>query len=409
MNNEHPTQTDFNTAIFLHAKDLTKSDILCYHALGALGETAGCQAYQDEIATQAGLSGRQTQRSLKKLEEIGLISIDRSRRHHHSYHFTYPKPAAAANSACPVNTTHESPQSDKKPSNTLNTTKTNKSNTKKQLTLIENNNLQNLGSLDIDAQGNLKALDINPDLTQPFSSAPKLLKKYTPAQILILHDPEGEIAANLELWSETWRAGKANLVGLKPALIWCKIVEGQEPPLVEWPFEAIAVEVDDVLGEDDRETRGHGDKEQGGGGVGEYLGVEALSKPVGGSADWGDAEQGRESLETSPLTGGAVEAALGHPEAEIDPLADVWDGALSVLSGQMTRAAFATYLASSKLLSIEGNVYTIAAPGELIAEWIEHRLAGVIKRALVAVVGGGAVELKVIAGGKVSELGWGFV
>ncbi|OQY36763.1 MAG: hypothetical protein B6243_02330, partial [Anaerolineaceae bacterium 4572_5.2] len=69
------------------------------------------------------------------------------------------------------------------------------------------------------------------------------------------------------------------------------------------------------------------------------------------------------------------------------------------------RAAFSTYLASSKLLIIEGDVYTIAAPSELLAEWIEHRLAGVIERALGVVVGSGAVRLKVIVGGKVSELG----
>lgn len=71
----------------------------------------------------------------------------------------------------------------------------------------------------------------------------------------------------------------------------------------------------------------------------------------------------------------------------------------------MTRAAFSTYLASSKLLSVENDVYTITAPSELIAAWIEHRLAGVIERALSVVVGSGAVGFKVIAGGKVSELG----
>ena len=101
----------------------------------------------------------------------------------------------------------------------------------------------------------------------------------------------------------------------------------------------------------------------------------------------------------TPLLGdGGAEEGGGVSEAKIDPLADLWGEALAVLAGQMTRAAYGTYLASSKLASVEGNIYTIAAPSALIADWIAYRLSGVIKRALAVVAGNGAIEIKVIAG-----------
>jgi hypothetical protein len=76
-------------------------------------------------------------------------------------------------------------------------------------------------------------LGINPHLTQPFHRAPALIKKYTPAQILISHDPTGQIAANLAQWRIA-RDGGAE-INDTPALIWAKIVEGKAPPPVPNP------------------------------------------------------------------------------------------------------------------------------------------------------------------------------
>lgn len=112
--------------------------------------------------------------------------------------------------------------------NTATTTHLNKSSSStRQQVLIENDNAQNLGALDIEAQRSLAALGIRADLKQSFRSAPDLAQKHTPAEILMFHD-DGTIAGNLARWREAWDAGAD--VRDKPALIWAKIIEGQAPP-----------------------------------------------------------------------------------------------------------------------------------------------------------------------------------
>ena len=100
-----------------------------------------------------------------------------------------------------------------------------------QAVLIENHNQQNLGALDIQAQDCLEALGIRPDLKQPFRAAPDLVKNHTPAEVLMFHDPQGDISENLGRWRAAWDDGAT--IADKPALIWAKIVEGQAPPQPE--------------------------------------------------------------------------------------------------------------------------------------------------------------------------------
>jgi len=97
-----------------------------------------------------------------------------------------------------------------------------------QMTLIEEDHNQNLGALDIQAQQHLARLGINANLCQRFDTAPDLIREHTPAQILMFHDADGAIAANLARWREAWDNGA--LITARPALIWAKVVEGQQPP-----------------------------------------------------------------------------------------------------------------------------------------------------------------------------------
>jgi predicted transcriptional regulator len=360
-------QLNFHTAIFAHAKDLTKSDILCYQALGALGSAAECQAWQDEIAAQSTLSNRQTQRSLKKLESVGLISIDRSRRHHLIYRFTHPKAVAEEPVFCRFETTHESSQNDKRGSNTLNTTKGIKNNEKRQLTMMENRNMQNLGTLDIDAQSNLQVLDIRPELTQPFFTAPRLIKSFSPAQILLGHDPEGAIASNLARWSDAWREGVADLVGLQPALIWCKIVEGQEPPLLEGA--SVTVDVTEVL-EAAGEPVSGGEAEPVSGRAGERGGEESSCSGAVRVEEDAGARQGR--------------SVVGGQRSEAER---IWERAQALLSGQMTRAMYGQVFGGSRLEAGEGGGYSVVFNSSYSRDWVAHRLENVVRRALESVTG----------------------
>lgn len=109
----------------------------------------------------------------------------------------------------------------------------NKSSSSRQAVLIKNENAQNLGALDIEAQQDLKTLGIQPNLKQRSKTAPNLAKAHTPAEILMFHDHDGDIAANLAAWRMAWSEGAD--ITATPALIWIRIVEGQRPPEVEEP------------------------------------------------------------------------------------------------------------------------------------------------------------------------------
>lgn len=205
-------------------------------------------APQTNIAAEAGVSRRQVVSSQQKLAGLGVIDIYTT--YHYDQHEQRPKRQnryapkvnAAAHSAAPnVNGSALSdatlprylangPNVNRSAQYTLNTTTTINKNT--QLVLVENDNQQNLGTLDIEAQQLLIKLGINPNLTQPGKRAPKICKRYTPAEILMFHDSEGSFAANLCRWAEAWRRGIDVTEGgkLLPALIWTKICEGQQPP-----------------------------------------------------------------------------------------------------------------------------------------------------------------------------------
>ena len=325
---------NFHETLLAQAKDLTKADLQVGLALAALGEAQACVAYQDEIAHCAGLSLRQTHRSLNKLETCNIIRIVRKRAALHTYHFCQTNMTKTGQ----VEMTHESHQI---PCTNTNTTKIkieDKNEKSSQLTLISDKDTQNLRALDIEPQqvldteleDTLRCLDINPALKQKFlrGRAHPLCERYTPAEILLAHDAEGLIRENLVAWRIAWEGGDTDLGCMTPALIWCKIVEGQSPP---------------------------------------------VSPPA------------EESLpQQAPFT------RVDHPATtlsplETDPLTTVWAEIQQDLQGQMTRATYSQHIAGARLIGTEAGCYTIEVRNELSRLWLEERLKktimGAVRRA----------------------------
>ncbi len=60
----------------------------------------------------------------------------------------------------------------------------------------------------------------------------------------------------------------------------------------------------------------------------------------------------------------------------------IWSAALGELQLQMTQATFDTWLRNSKLLRYEDGVFTVSVQNGYAKDWLEHRLAGTIKRTL---------------------------
>lgn len=172
---------NFYSAVFEHHQYLTKSDILTYYAIGDLGDLTHCEAYQDEIAARAGVSLRQCQRSIAKLDEIGLLTVDRTRRQHHIYSYAWPKPTIFS--------------------------------VWRELTPADIITYQAIIAL-----GEYSLQSEITDLTE-------LSKR----QILSDHDPGGIIAENLIVWHEAITENLVDLQKVKPPLLWVRICEGRLP------------------------------------------------------------------------------------------------------------------------------------------------------------------------------------
>ena len=83
----------------------------------------------------------------------------------------------------------------------------------------------------------------------------------------------------------------------------------------------------------------------------------------------------------------------------IDPSVEgKWSTFLKALSGQMTRATFEHRLGGSRVVHVEGNVWTVQIPIPLALDWIEHRLDRVIRRNLEFHLPG--IQLRFVARGS---------
>lgn len=224
--------------IILDYPNLTRADLATYAAI----EELGGDAYRTDIATRANISEWQVTQSFKHLQNCGLLRISRFYdKERQKTRNTYTPTLSNTNIG---STQHwldpilgrPNPMELGRPNPLLTNTFTESNmSQEKQLTLIENGNAQNLGALDIQAQqqiADLRALGINPNVTQSGRNAPTLVKERTPAEILIGYDPDKAISQNLSRWRAAHDNGAdvTNAAAWSEALIWTKIVELQPPP-----------------------------------------------------------------------------------------------------------------------------------------------------------------------------------
>ena len=70
-------------------------------------------------------------------------------------------------------------------------------------------------------------------------------------------------------------------------------------------------------------------------------------------------------------------------------LVRLWNEILGRLHSQMTKATFATGLSPSRLTGCQDSTLLVTVPNCYVQEWLEHRLHGVIQRALNDFLGDG--------------------
>lgn len=81
----------------------------------------------------------------------------------------------------------------------------------------------------------------------------------------------------------------------------------------------------------------------------------------------------------------------------------IWNDALLIIQRQMTQATFSTMFCHSELVSTNG-VYIIKTH-PIAKDWLEHRLVGIVARALTAIVGEPVTpeQLQFVTNGASSE------
>jgi len=65
----------------------------------------------------------------------------------------------------------------------------------------------------------------------------------------------------------------------------------------------------------------------------------------------------------------------------------VWQAALGELELQMTKANYNTWLKDTAVISYEDDLFVVGVPTTFVAEWLEARMKGHIKRTLISILG----------------------
>jgi hypothetical protein len=65
----------------------------------------------------------------------------------------------------------------------------------------------------------------------------------------------------------------------------------------------------------------------------------------------------------------------------------IWQAALDEMQLQLTGATFDTWLGRARLVAYEDGTFTIGVHSQHAQEWLEHRLSGMVQRALASVCG----------------------
>ncbi|MGB9578151.1 MAG: DnaA N-terminal domain-containing protein, partial [Halothiobacillaceae bacterium] len=77
-----------------------------------------------------------------------------------------------------------------------------------------------------------------------------------------------------------------------------------------------------------------------------------------------------------------------------------WQETLEELRLQLTRSAYETCLVRAKACSFRDGVLTVQAPGDLAREKLEHRLAPLIRRILIAVSDAQVQQVRFVSDGQ---------
>lgn len=108
-------------------------------------------------------------------------------------------------------------------------------------------------------------------------------------------------------------------------------------------------------------------------------------------AGWANLQikQGRRPpVAPTPLPLLVVEPPAATELVETPTAEDIlWSEILVQLRLQMTRATFDTWLSDTRLAAREGDCFTIAVKSGFARDWLDHRLHGVIKRAIAQATG----------------------
>ena len=326
MSNLTITHAENQPPLFAVWRQLTKADLIVHDAIQYLGE----YCLQTQIIELTGLSRQQVSMSIKRLESLGVLRVDRSNQQN-VYFLSQERQANVKHdftSTCTI--THTPTNTDTIPNY----------NPAPQPVLTQNDDYQNLLYFGI----------------LPHRK-PDGYPGQTPAETLIFEPSSEAIRANLRLWRDLDERGQLDLTyrgkPMKSWLIWLRVRDLKQPGIkrterydwthVETPAiapipqaDALEVPLDDAITED----------------------AQKLS---------------------------AVNFSATEDEADSE-LDAIWRDVLDRLRGQMLHATFDRYLQGSRLVSLDDGVATVQPPDALAGPWLESQLRPVIERAVGAEV-----------------------
>ncbi len=73
---------------------------------------------------------------------------------------------------------------------------------------------------------------------------------------------------------------------------------------------------------------------------------------------------------------------IEQPVHTLEHAQKLWQAALGELQLQMTRATYDTWLRGSRVISCDGNIFTIFVRHAYAVDWLQSRLLAVIRRTL---------------------------
>ena len=324
------TPVENQPPLFSVWRQLTKADLIVHDAIQYLGE----YCLQAQIIELTGLSRQQVSRSIKHLESLGVLRVDRTNQQ--NVYFVEQK--------CNKHVTHVVTSTITNTHTSTNTDIIPAYNPAPQPVLTQNDDYQNLLYFGI----------------LPHRK-PDGYQGQTPAETLIFEPAAEAIRANLRLWRDLDERGQLDLTyngkPMKSWLIWLRVRDLKQPAI--------------------RRTEAY-----------DWTHVETPAiDPIPQAHALGDAAiDAIPTADAQPPSERIFSATEGDGDSEDSELDAIWRDALDRLQGQMLTATFDRYLQGSRLVSLDNGVATVQPPDALAGPWLESQLRPVIERAVGAEV-----------------------